>query len=211
MHLLVVRPNVGPALCAVCQIWSETMLALPTGFGDGRNSRVLRTDEGSPSHFLWPGSGAVEHRHTATTTMVKRTQTKWAPRQAGSKASDRATNPFGDDDIDKFHKSKDKLALNPEQDSDSGEDILGSEDEGVLDIEDPSDDELDSDDDVEDGDLEEGDKKLAACEFILTANSSNQRDMVLLQLCCTLYTNNPRSNWAVRRTGCSAPEKHCMG
>ena len=109
-------------------------------------------------------SGRAKHQDTDTTTMVKRGHIKRAPRQAGSKASDRATNPFGDDDLDKFHKSKDKLALNPEQDSDPGEDILGSEDEGVLDIEDPSDDELDSEADVEDGDLEEGDKKLAACE-----------------------------------------------
>ena len=93
--------------------------------------------------------------------MVKKSKAMRSSRRPDCKALDQATKPFGEDDIDKFHQSNDKLALNPAQDSDSGEDILGSEEEGVLDIDDPSDEEADSEDDFEDGDLE-GDKKLAA-------------------------------------------------
>ena len=94
--------------------------------------------------------------------MAKKGKAPCGPRTSSARPQPRAQNPHGADEIETFHKSKDKLALNPEEDSDLGEDILGSEEEGVLDIEDPSDEEGDSEDSAEDGDLE-GDKRLAAC------------------------------------------------
>ena len=71
----------------------------------------------------------------------------------------RPAPPEALDDVDAFHKSKDRLALDPDADSDAGPDVLAeSEDEGVFDLQTADSEDLDSDED------EAQDKRLAACE-----------------------------------------------
>ena len=85
--------------------------------------------------------------------------------KAGKPAADRPARrgaPAEDlDEVAAFHRSKDRLALDADADSDGGEDVLAeSDEEGVLDLgAGASESELDSEDD------EAQDKRLAAREF----------------------------------------------
>ena len=67
-----------------------------------------------------------------------------------------------DDEIDKFHKTKDKLSLNPaEDDASSGENDSELNDEAVYNLsasEGSSDEDEDDEDDFEDDEEDEGDK-----------------------------------------------------
>ena len=58
-----------------------------------------------------------------------------------------------EDDVDKFHKKRDKLSLNVEDDMLSDEDSMGGEDDAVLDVDqgttDDDSDEFDTDDEIE--------------------------------------------------------------
>lgn len=74
-----------------------------------------------------------------------------------------------DDEVDAFHKSKDKLALNVSDDDDdeseSGDDDGLDDDDDLLGLSDDDDDE--SNDDESDDDDEDGDGRLAQREYSL--------------------------------------------
>lgn len=108
---------------------------------------------------------------------------------AGRQNQQMTAPPEAVDEVDAFHKSKDRLALDPDADSDAGLDVLAeSEDEGVFDLQTADSEDLDSDED------EAQDKRLAACEPFAwrccTVLSILQCLHLLLQNCikyCPLY------------------------
>ena len=75
-----------------------------------------------------------------------------------------------DDEVDAFHKSKDRLALNVSDDDESGSESDGDLDDGGdllgLSDDDESDDDESDDDESDDDDDEDGNGRLAQREFL---------------------------------------------